>query len=119
MAKFMFSANSLTYHKGKRDCKNCPHLHNSLLSAEGSQFNPLERFEVRYDFCLRSKRYPTQAIAEQAMSLLCDLRTIFKRHRRELTMSEYIVLSMKYDIKFIDNKCFINDKLYAEIVQVC
>lgn len=119
MAKFMFSETSLSYHKGKRECQKCPHLHNSLLSAEGSQFNPLERFEVRYDFGLRSKRYPTQAIAQQAMSLLCDLHTIFKRHRRELTMSEYLILSMKYDIKIIDNKCFINDKLYAEIVQVC
>lgn len=119
MAKFMFSASSLAYHKGKRECKNCPHLHNSLLSAEGSQCNPLERFEVRFGFLVYSKRYPTMEIARQALQSLCDLRVIFKRHHRELTMAEYLILSMKYDIKVTDNQCFINNKLYAEIIQVC
>lgn len=118
MAKFMFSASSLTYHKGKRDCKNCPHLNNSLLSAEGSQSNPFERFEVKYDFLVRSKRYPTIEIARQAMTSLCDLRAMFKRHHRELTMSEYLILSIKYDVKITDDQCFVNNKLYAEIVQI-
>lgn len=119
MTKFMFSASALAYHRGKRDCRNCPHLNNSLLSAEGSQFNPLERFEVRFGFLVYSKKYPTIEIARQAMQSLCDLRMIFKRHHRELTMPEYLILSMKYDIKIVDNQCFINGKLYAEIVQVC
>lgn len=119
MAKFMFSASALAYHKGKRDCCNCPHLHNSLLSAEGSQFNPLERFEVRFGFLVYSKRYPTMEIAQQALQSLCDLRVIFKRHHRELSMAEYLILSMKYDIRMTNNQCFINGKLYAEIVQLC
>lgn len=118
MAKFMFSASSLTYHKGKRECKNCPHLHNSLLSAEGSQCNPLERFEVRFGFLVYSKRYPSIEIARQAMRSLCDLRMIFKRYHRKLTMSEYLILSMKYDVKITDSQCFINEKLYAKIIQV-
>ena len=101
-----------------KECRVCPHRHNSLLIANSPTPNVLERFEVRYDWCVRSKKYPTYDIARSAFEHFCKHEVMFKRRRRCLSITEYFELTMRYPTKFIEDKCFINNDLFAEIVRL-
>lgn len=117
MKKFFLQDVSLNY-KPMRECNNCPHRHNSLLMADNVTPNVLERYEVRYGWCRSSKKYPTLDIARQAIKVFCDYGYIFKRRYKSVTMKEYFELSMRYPMKWIGDKCYINNHLYAEVVQL-
>lgn len=117
MKKFFLSDIALNY-KPMRECQKCPHRHNSLLMADNVTPNVLERFEVRHAWGLKYKRYPTIDVARQAIRVFCDYGYIFKKRYKAVTMKEYFELSVRYPIKWVDDKCYINGILYAEVVKL-
>lgn len=117
MKQFYFGCGELEF-APQRECKRCPHRHNSLLIADNVTPNVFERFEVRHAWGNMSQRYSTLEVARDAMRIFCDLGYIFKKKYKSLKMSEYLSLSIRYNMTWQDDKCFINKRLYAEIVQL-
>lgn len=117
MKQFYFDTWSMEF-EPQRECKKCPHRHNSLLMADNVTPNVLERFEVKYDWCLRSKKYPTYEIAREAFENFCKYEVMFKRRRRCLSITEFFELTMRFPQKFTDDKCYIGNDLFAEIIRL-
>lgn len=117
MKQFYFDTWSMEF-APQRECKKCPHRHNSLLVADNVTPNVLERFEVKYGWGVYSQKYPTIEVARQAIRVFCDYGYMFKKRYKKVSMAEYLELSMRFPIKWVDDKCFINNRLYAEIVQL-
>jgi hypothetical protein len=117
MKQFYFDVNSLDF-APQRECKKCPHRHNSLLASEGCEINPFHRWVVYHNFLSKSQYYADYATAKSALRLFCSLEYLFKRKGRELTMQEKLILSVKYHFQFKGDQCFFNGKLFAEIKEV-
>lgn len=117
MKEFYLESSSLSY-SPMRECQRCPHRHNSLLIAENITPNVFARYEVRHAWCNKFQRYPTLEVARDAMRIFCDFGFIFKKKYKSLKMSEYLSLSIRYNVTWRDDRCFINKRLYAEIVQL-
>lgn len=114
MKQFYFDTWSMDF-EPQRECKKCPHRHNSLLASEGCNVNVLEKYVVYHSYLNKKQGYPTLQIAKDAFRVFCSIDYMFKRKGRDLTLSEKLTLSMKHSIVFRGNQCFLNGKLYAEI----
>lgn len=114
MKLFYYDVSDLSFAPNK-ECKICPHRKNSIKSSEGCMYNPLERYEVYHNFMSKSQKYPDVETARSALRVFCSLDYIFGRHHRDLTMSEKLSLSLKYDFKYQEDKCYCNGVLFAEI----
>lgn len=120
MKQFYFDRNSLEFAPHK-ECRACPHRCNSLLSSEGCQCNPFERYAVYYSWMSEVQYYHDINVARDALRVFCSFDYIFRKNkpnRRALTLKEKLYLSLRYNFEYHDDKCFCNGKLFAEIREV-